>query len=79
MLGVVEYDAEQGKSVNVRLITGGFLHKVTSAEAISAGDEIYLAADGKVQTDSAGTVRIGKAASAATDDGQKITAWLRKV
>lgn len=70
-IGVTETVAASGANVAVRLNTAAGTMKVECAGAVSIGDAIYGAADGKVDDDPQGSA-FGVALSAATADGDVI-------
>ncbi len=58
------------KLVGIRLWEHGGSHKVTAGGTIAAGQKVYAAANGKVAA--SGSLLIGTALDAATDDGSVI-------
>lgn len=70
-IGITEAAAASGTQVAVRLWAPCSTFKATAAEAISVGDVIYGAADGKVADTPAGPA-IGRALAAASADGSII-------
>lgn len=70
-IGVNDYAVANGEPCAVDLINGSGTNEFTAAGAIAAGDDIYQAADGKVQVlpVAPGTYqRVGKALEAASGD-----------
>jgi len=68
--GVTQEGVASGKNVSVRHYEHGGSMKMTASEAITAGAKVYAAADGKIAA--SGTLVIGTALDAATDDGSVI-------
>ena len=75
-IGVVQIDVANGGNAPVALKHGGRTFMVTADGAISAGDEIFPADDGKVSNVATGKSRIGQALETATADGDIIEAIL---
>ena len=71
-IGITEYACASGDAVAIRLLNDSGSFEATTAGAFSEGDDVYAAADGKVQglPAVAGDYRkIGKALEDATADG----------
>jgi hypothetical protein len=58
-----------GDPADVLLRTAQGTTPMVASVAINVGDTVYTAADGKIGTETSGTLRIGIALSAATADG----------
>lgn len=74
-VGVAQDDATDTQRLGVDLLNGGRTLLMVASEAITAGDDIYTAASGKVQDEpgSAGTYwKVGKAVAAAAADGDAV-------
>lgn len=67
--GVTQAPAAAGENVSVKLISGPGTFKITGAEAITVGDPIYAAADGKMKDSAEGNI-IGKVLETVTADLQ---------
>lgn len=78
-IGVNQFAVTSGQAAAIKDLKDGGTHEVTAAGAISAGADIYAAADGKVQALPAGNGtyrKVGQAVEAATADGDIIEARL---
>lgn len=70
-LGTLEKPVVSGdETAAVRLRTAPGTQRMIASEAITAGDAVYAAADGKVAA--SGTIQVGAALEAATADGDVI-------
>lgn len=76
-LGTTQQAAASGEMVTIKLkgCAAGTV-KVTAAGAITSGNEVYAANDGKVQASLVGGTAIGRAMEAAANDGDVIEAFL---
>jgi len=71
-IGVSEYAVASGAVCSVKLLNCGGTFEMTAAGAITAGAEVYQAADGKVSATVVPGGKIGIAIEAATADGDII-------
>jgi hypothetical protein len=74
-IGVTEFNVAANGDAGIRMLCSDETQEITAAGVIAVGDDVYAAADGKVQTLPAGNGtyrRVGKALEAATADGDII-------
>ncbi len=74
-IGAAQDDAEDAARVAIELLGKGATRLLIASEAITAGENVYTAANGKIQDEpaSAGTYYwVGTALTAATTDGDEI-------
>jgi len=76
-IGFCDENVEAGETVTVRLLTAAGTFKAIASEAITAGDDLYGAADGKVET--TGTTVRFVALDAASADGSVIEVLLKNL
>jgi hypothetical protein len=73
--GVTMYEVESGDSVAVKLLNYPGTFEIATAGAIDVSDDVYAAADGKIQglpVDAGDYYLVGKAFEDATADGEII-------
>ena len=70
-VGITQEPRASGEQVPVRFTKAGTA-VMTAAAALTAGDVVYKANDGKVSTVSTGSTRVGIALETATGDGAQI-------
>lgn len=81
IIGVTEYAVASGAEVSIRLLNAGGTFKCKASAAITALDDVILAADGELAPDGGTSTEdvIGQALEAASGDGSIIECVLHTV